>query len=189
MRTKDDILTLKAVVLYIIQNSAPEHRDVYSIVKTAFYAQQNQFVQSGVPLFKDEICALPFGPVPSDVYDILKIARGDQSEIEFHRNDGLIEVATSILFDSERFTTKEKPNMDYLSKSDVEAIDLAIKKVAAMSFDEIMKDTHSQEWDKVFNSGKGKKVMDNLNIAREGNASPEMLEYLKEYYALDRALR
>lgn len=191
-RTKEDILTLKAVVLYIIQNSSPERRDVYSIVKTAFYAQQSQLAQSGVPLFKDDICALPFGPVPSDIYHILKIARGDQSEIEFHKTDGLIEIAHSIGFDSEVFYSKENPDMDYLSKSDVDAIDSAIKRVAEMSFDEIVRDTHSQEWDRVFNGSKGKKgrkVMDNLNIAREGNASPEMLEYLKEYYALENALR
>ena len=188
-RTKEDILTLKAVVLYIIQHSSPERRDVYSIVKTAFYAQQSQLAQSGVPLFKDEICALPFGPVPSDIYDILKIARGDQSEIEFHKNDGLIDVATAIGFDAEQFSAKENPDMDYLSASDIEAIDSAIKKVAAMSFDDIKKDTHSEEWNRVFNSKRGKKVMSNVNIAKEGNASPEMLEYLKEYYALESALR
>lgn len=182
-------MTLKAVVLYIIQNSSPERCDVYSIVKTAFYAQQIQLAQSGVPLFKDEICALPFGPVPSDVYDILKIARGDQSQIEFHKNDGLIDVAAVVGFDAEQFTAKESPDMDYLSASDIEAIDSAIKKVAAMSFDDIKEDTHSEEWNRVFHSKRGKKVMDNVNIAREGNASPEMLEYLKEYLALENALR
>ena len=189
MRTKDDILTLKAVVLYIIQNSSPDRRDVYSIVKTAFYAQQIQFAKSGVPLFKDDICALPFGPVPSDIYDLLKIARGDQSVKEFHEKDGLAEVASSISFDSECFSSKENPDLDYLSSSDIEAIDMAIHKVAEMTFDEIKNATHSQEWDRVFNSNRRKKVMDNLNIAKEGNASPEMLAYLKEYYALDRALR
>ena len=191
-RTKEDILTLKAVVLYIIQNSSPERRDVYSIVKTAFYAQQSQLAQSGVPLFKDEICALPFGPVPSDIYHILKIARGDQSEIVFHKTDGLIEIAEAIGFDSEVFFPKENPDMDYLSKSDVDAIDSAIKRVAEMSFDDIVKDTHSEEWNRVYNGGKGKKgrkVMDNLNIAKEGDASPEMLEYLKEYFALEDALK
>lgn len=188
-RTKEDILTLKAVVLYIIQNSSPGRRDVYSIVKTAFYAQQSQLAQSGTPLFKDEICALQFGPVPSDIYNILKIARGDQSQIEFHKHDGLIDVAAAIGFDAEQFTAKEKPDMDYLSSSDIEAIDSAIKKVAAMSFDDIKEDTHSEEWNRVFNSKRGKKVMSNVNIAKEGNASPEMLEYLKEYYALESALR
>lgn len=190
MRSKDEILTLKAVILYIIENSSPERRDVYSIVKTAFYAQQMQFANSGMPLYKDDICALPFGPVPSDIYHILKIARGDQSEIEFHKNDGLIPIADAIGFDSENFYPKESPDMDYLSMSDVEAIDSAIKKVAEMSFEDIKRDTHSQEWDRVFNSKKGgKKVMDNLNIAKEGNASPEMLEYLKEYFAIEDALK
>lgn len=164
-------MTLKAVVLYIIQQSSPNRRDVYCIVKTAFYAQQIQFAESGVPLFKDDIYALPFGPVPSDIYNILKIARGDQNEIAFHKNDGLIDVAASIGFDSECFSAKEAPDLDYLSKSDIDAIDQAIKKVSEMSFDEIKNDTHIQEWDRVSHSKKGKKVMNNLNIAKEGNAS------------------
>ena len=182
-------MTFKAVVLYIIKNSSVERCDVYSIVKTAFYAQQMQFASSGMPLYKDDICALPFGPVPSDIYHVLKIARGDQSEVEFHKNDGLIDVAAAIGFDAEQYFAKEDPDMDYLSASDIEAIDSAIKKVEAMSFDDIIKDTHSEEWNRVFNSKRGKKVMDNINIAKEGNASPAMLEYLKDYFALENALR
>ena len=38
--TKEDALTIKAVLLYIIKNSSEGRRDVYSIVKTAYYAQQ-----------------------------------------------------------------------------------------------------------------------------------------------------
>ena len=189
MRTEDDILTLKAVVLYIIEHSSMKHRDVYSIVKTAFYAQQIQFSQSGIPLFKDEICALPFGPVPSDIYDILKIARGDQSAIEFHLHDGLLDIASAVGFDAERFFAKEKPDMDYLSVADVHALDQAIQRIDAMQFEDIVNDTHSDEWARVFNGKSRKKVMNNLNIAKEGGASPEILEYLKEYYELEHALR
>ena len=189
MRTEDDMLTLKAVVLYIIDHSSMKHRDVYSIVKTAFYAQQIQFSQSGIPLFKDEICALPFGPVPSDIYDILKIARGDQSAIEFHLHDGLLEIASAIGFDAERFFAKEKPDMDYLSAADVQALDQAIQRIDAMQFEDIVNDTHSDEWARVFNGKSRKKVMNNLNIAKEGGASPAILEYLKEYYELEHALR
>ncbi len=189
MRTEDDILTLKAVVLYIIEHSSMKHRDVYSIVKTAFYAQQMQFSKSGVPLFKDDICALPFGPVPSDIYDILKIARGDQSVISFHQHDGLSDVAAAVGFDAERFSAKEKPDLDYLSPADISTLEMAIQKVAAMQFEDIVNDTHSAEWDRVFHSKSRKKVMDNLKIAKEGGASPDVLEYLKEYYELEHTLR
>ena len=58
-----------------------------------------------------------------------------------------------------------------------------------MQFEDIVNDTHSDEWARVFNGKSRKKVMNNLNIAKEGGASPEILEYLKEYYELEHALR
>lgn len=69
---KDDILVIKAVLLYILTHSKDGKRDIYSLVKAAYYAQQNHLARYGTPLFKDCICALPFGPVPSNIYNILK---------------------------------------------------------------------------------------------------------------------
>ena len=96
MMRDDDIMILKAALLYIIQKSEERRHDVYDIVKTAFFAQQIHLSKSGSPLFNDEICALPFGPVPSSMYNILKMARGDEKEMSFHLTDGLKDVADAI---------------------------------------------------------------------------------------------
>lgn len=189
MLSSDDIKILKAALLYIIQKSEEKHRDVYGIVKTAFYAQQIHMSSSGSPLFNDEICALPFGPVPSCMYDILKMARGDQKEMAYHLTDGLSEVSASIGWRDERYFTKEEPDMDYLSESDVQALDEAIERVSKMSFNDIFSDTHGKEWERVFNSKRsGKKVMNPLRIAEEGGADQSTLAYLKEFIELKKAL-
>lgn len=47
---KDDILVIKAVLLYILTHSNDGQRDIYSLVKTAYYAQQNHLAQYGTPL-------------------------------------------------------------------------------------------------------------------------------------------
>lgn len=186
--TEDDIMTLKAALLYIIDKSETKKRDVYGIVKTAFYAQQIHLSTSGSPLFKDDICALPFGPVPSVMYQILKLARRDEKELQFHGDDDLLRVSSSIGWKDERFFAKEKPDMDYLSKSDVQALNLAIERVSKMSFNDIFSDTHGPEWDRAFHKGHGKKVMDTLKIAEEGGADASVLAYLKEYIELQKAL-
>lgn len=189
MMNKEDIMILKAALLYIIKKSEEKHCDVYGIVKTAFYAQQIHLSSSGLPLFNDEICALPFGPVPSSIYDILKIARGDENEIEFHKSDGLLEVSTSIGWKDERYFAKEDPDLNYLSVSDIQSLDEAIERVSKMSFNDILSDTHGKEWERVFNSKKrGKKVMDLIKIAEEGGADKDTLIYLKEYLELEKAL-
>ncbi len=185
----DDTMVLKAALLYIIKKSKEERRDVYGIVKTAFFAQQIHLSSSGIPLFNDEICALPFGPVPSSIYDILKMARGDEHEMEFHKKDGLREVAASIGWKDERFFAKEDPDMDYLSESDIQALDKAIDRVSKMSFNDIYSKTHGKEWERAYNCTKsGRKVMNLLKIAEEGGADQSTLTYLKEYIELEKAL-
>lgn len=189
MMNKDDIMILKATLLYIIKKSEEKRRDVYWIVKTAFYAQQIHLSASGIPLFKDDICALQFGPVPSCMYDVLKMARGDESEVEYHKTDGLFEVSSSIGWQDERFFAKEDPDLDYLSESDIQSLDEAIARVSQMSFNDIYSDTHGKEWERAYNSKKGgRKVMDILKIAEEGGADKATLAYLKDYLELEQAL-
>ena len=117
------------------------------------------------------------------------MARGDENEMSFHKNDGLLEVSSSIGWKDERYFAKEEPDMDYLSESDIQSLDEAIARVSKMSFNDIFSDTHGKEWERVFYSKKsGKKVMDIVKIAEEGGADQSTLAYLKEYIELDKAL-
>lgn len=181
-------LTLKATILYIIEHSETDKRDVYGIVKTAFYAQQRHFAEWGTPLFDDKICALPFGPVPSAIYDILKIARGDAELRRRHISDDLGEVAKSISFSNESFFALEKPDMDYLSESDKDSLDYAILHVSKLSFDDICNKTHNGAEYKRASKSNGHKIMDNVAIAREGGASDEAIAYLQEYFETNEML-
>ena len=186
---KDDILVIKAVLLYILTHSNDGQRDIYSLVKTAYYAQQNHLAQYGTPLFKDCICALPFGPVPSNIYNVLKMASGDSNELNYHRSDDMHLASDAINFKSGRYSAKEDPNMDFLSKSDIERLNYVIEKVAKMSFNQIKEDTHGMEWNRAFNSKSSLKEMNLLNIAKEGDASSDALRYLEDFLETDRFAR
>lgn len=186
---KDDILVIKAVLLYILTHSNDGQRDIYSLVKTAYYAQQNHLAQYGTPLFKDCICALPFGPVPSNIYNVLKMASGDSNELNYHRSDDMHLASDAINFKSGRYSAKEDPNMDFLSKSDIESLNYGIEKVAKMSFYQIKEDTHGMEWNRAFNSKSSLKEMNLLNIAKEGDASSDALRYLEDFLETDRFAR
>lgn len=186
---KDDILVIKAVLLYILTHSEDGKRDIYSLVKSAYYAQQNHLAQYGTPLFKDCICALPFGPVPSNIYNVLKMASGDSNELNYHRSDDMHLASDAINFKSGRYSAKEDPNMDFLSKSDIESLNYGIEKVAKMSFNQIKEDTHGMEWNRAFNSKSSLKEMNLLNIAKEGDASSDALRYLEDFLETDRFAR
>ena len=176
----DEILILKAVILYILKYGKDSKRDVYSIVKTAYYAQINHFLLDGTPLFRDEITALKFGPVPSAIYNILRLARGEKDVLKF--NQGNLNIASdSIDFKEESFFAKEEPDLNYLSISDIECLNKAIQKVGTMRFDDIVYETHGKEWIEKYNSSRSK-IMSNLKIAKEAGADESTLNFLKEYY-------
>lgn len=179
-------MTIKAVLLYIIKNSDENRRDVYSIVKTAYYAQQLHFVRWALPIYRDQIAALPFGPVPSSIYNVLKLARGEEKERRFLSKCGLDAAADAIGFSNESFSAKEDADMRYLSQSAVECLNEAIAKVASMNFDDIKEDTHGAEWTRVFNDH-SQKFMNDLNIAREGGADDSIVDYLRENLEWDKA--
>ena len=179
---REDALTLKAVVLYILKNCSNHvSRNVYYIVKAAFLAQQKH-------LYEDKITALQFGPVPSSIYDALKIARGDAYAMYFHRNDDLHLLYDSISFSDEVFSANEDPDMNYLSSSAIECINEALREVSAMSFDDIVNATHGEEWKRAYNNP-GSKQMNYIAIAKEGGADDSSLSYLEENLELDGLLK
>ena len=188
MANRYDISVMKAVLLYIVGRwSGTQECDVYHIVKAAFYAQKYHLARYFTPLYPDTIVALPYGPVPSAMYDVLKIARGDVQAMRYHKNDGLGEVAAAVHFENEAFSTNERPDMDYLSRSQVECLDDALAEVGRMDFNTIRNTTHQNEWNRAFNDPVSKK-MDMVAIAKEEGANSDALEYLKESLELDEAL-
>lgn len=184
--TTEDAMTIKAVLLYIIQHSGSGRRDVYSIVKTAYYAQQLHFAKWALPIYDDRIAALPFGPVPSAIYNILRLARGEEKERRFLEKSGLDVAAKAIDFENEDFIAKEEADIRYLSQSAIGCLDEAIAKVAKMNFGDIVKETHGAEWNRAYHD-KTSKVMDDLNIAREGGADESIVEYLRENLELNKS--
>lgn len=184
MKTSD-ILTIKAVLLYIISNSGRDRRDVYSVVKTAFYAQQFHFVKWALPIYNDEIHALQYGPAPSFIYDVLKFVRADNGKLSNLSEEAKIIFSGSIGFSQESYFPIEEVDKDYLSESNIECLDMAIKKIAKMSFNQIMKETHGAEWARAF---KAEKKMNDLAIAKEGGATEDAIGYLRSTMELNAVL-
>lgn len=181
-----DIQRIKAVLLYILNKMPEGSRDVYHIVKAAFYAQKNHFVKYALPLFNDKIVALQFGPVPSLIYNILRVSRGDAAPYRFCDDRLLVRISSAIDFQDETFSAREKADMDCLSASNIECLDEAINQVSQMGFDNLVKDTHGKEWKRAYTNDSH--VMDNLNIAKENGASEEILSYLSDALELDETL-
>lgn len=178
---------LKAIMLYIISNLKSEKRSVYFIVKTSFLAHQHHMATYSVPLLDEKIMALPFGPVPTDVYDALKIARGEEAAKRYHKHDSLHIVYDAIGYSNEYFLQKESANLDYISPAALISLDHALSLVSRMSFDDVLHTTHQEEWHRAYNSSSH--VMNPVAIAKEGGIDSENIPYLKYSLELDAMLQ
>lgn len=186
MKEKDiwDILKIKAVILYLLNNMTESSRDVYHIVKTAYCAQQLHFVKYASRLYVDDITALPFGPVPSFIYDILKAARGDSVPEAFLSKEVADQFVASIAYENELFYAKERYDDDFLSVSNIECLNEAIAMVSSKGFKDIYDMTHKAEYERAYACSV--KVMNDIAIAKEGGANEHVLAYLAESFATDK---
>ena len=81
----------------------------------------------------------------------------------------------------------EKPDLDELSKAEIEALDAAIDKYKDMDTKTLSELSHDSAWHEAWDKNHNA-VMTSLNIAKAGDASNEFLEYLQEQEFIDSIL-
>lgn len=160
----DDVAKLKAVALYVLDKCG-----------------ETDFIH----LFK--IIAMEHGPVPSNLYDALKLMNGKGN------NKSVKSISDSLLpagGECAWFFVKssEKPDMDELSKAEVEALDEAIARYKDVDTKTLSEMSHDIAWHAAWDKSHNTK-MSPLDIAKAGEASDEFLRYLAEQEMLNSYLK
>ena len=119
------------------------------------------------------------GSVPSKVYEMLKIVRGDsylpdiEGLSEFFRVDNWMYV-----------TPLKDADLNKLSENEKEALDNSIKQYASLSYDEIKEKSHDTAWRSTARDFSIKWD----DIAREAGLDTEEMNCINEFSALENAL-
>lgn len=172
--TVDDTLKIKAALLYVIEKTGG--LTPFFISKIFYFANEKHLARYGRAVINDDFCAMLFGPVPSFTYDALKIANGKNVYI----SDNHKIISDSILvYQGKIIKPKESPDMDELSKSDIECLDEAIKENIKLNFRELSSKSHDNAWKEAFERSNASKI-DKLSMARSAGANEAMIEYIKE---------
>lgn len=160
-----DIQKAIEAIVYI----AHKNSDLFHIVKVLFFADKYHLEHYGRLITGDSYIAMKDGPVPSGAYDIIKSVRGgclieidERPELAFEVKDW-----TSIM-------PKRETNIDFLSESDIEALDHAIDTYGKMSY--------KQLWDVVHQESSYQQASHNNDISFESIVrSLENGEIILEY--------
>lgn len=156
-----------SVVLFILERTNGKI-DRHKLSKILYFADQKHLTRYGRPVIGDNYIAMKDGPVPSTLYDAIKSI--DDKRYSFdHFRDNLKSDRYFILSD-------KHPDLDELSESDIECLLESIRENASLSFAKLRDKSHGLAWN---SAGRDSKIPIE-NIAREGEASPEMLKYIGE---------
>ena len=184
---KYDVEKLKAVTLYILKKCGAT--DYIHLFKILYFAEKEHYAAYGKHLTKDCFIAMEHGPVPSVLYNALKLVTKQE---QASADNPLWTIANAVTPGSAElyyyFMAAEEPDMDELSKADIASLDKSIAENRNKSPWELSDKSHDEAWheawEKLPNS-----IISPYVIAKAGGASDGFVEYLKERDELDSLLR
>ena len=134
-----------AAMVFIASKPEATGLDTYKLCKLVFLSDKLHTVRFGRPITGDGIRAMEYGPVPSNVYDLLKavVGQGEQHDHEHVRT-----LAQHLSIDRHykhpRFQTVKPLDYAYfLSAVEINALDEVIAAHGRKSFDELYALTHA----------------------------------------------
>ena len=177
--TTDDILKLKAIVLYIVNKCG--EIDIYHLLKIIYFADREHYAQWGTRLTADNYCAMENGPVASNLYDALKAVTSNKFHLKGDSELHLI--ADSLYKVDQEFNyfigAKEPADMDELAASDITCLNHSIEENLKSTFGELSKKSHDEAWLTAYTYKKNS-IIDTLLMAKAGGASEDTLNYIRE---------
>ncbi len=184
MKTPNQIDKIKAVVLYIVQNFE-DGVDYIKLFKILYFAQRAHLAKYGKVIVDDSFRALKHGPVPTYTYKGLQIAEGKKLLGDF---DDFLQ---NLIVKDKKVYATTNPDLDYISGAEKRSLDASIEKYKDIDPYDLSVLSHDSAWQEAIERMRDdpqKNFMTIIDIARAGNASKEMVDYIREKQILKNAL-
>lgn len=180
--TKYEQIKLIQIALYVLQKTGGI--DYYHLFKILYFAELKHLGKWGTRITSDKFYALDYGPVPTYLYDVVKGRDVSNTDL------------LKLFSDNIRFAGKDAPNvllpkveanMSYISKSEIEALDVSIEENVHLTFSQLKDKSHDSAWSEAYYHI-GSKAMSSISMAKATGADETMLEYIQEQIELEEAL-
>ena len=168
----DKVKTLNA--LLFVANRV-RRKDFHKIFKIIYFADRQHLVDWGRPITGDTYIAMEAGPVPSRMYDMLKIVRGDSYMPDTEGLNRYFKVENWMYVNP-----LQDADFVQLTPNEREILSEAILKYADLSYDELKEKSHDVAW----RSTARDFSISWDNIAREAGLDEVEVASLKEYSTL-----
>jgi len=177
MKVQFDKVKALNALLYV--TNRVQRKDFHKIFKIIYFADRQHLADWGRPITGDTYIAMEAGPVPSRLYDMLKIVRGDSYYSDIEGLGDYFQIENWMYV-----RPLQDADLNKLSANEQEALSEAIAKYAKLSFDEIKEKSHDVAW----HSTARDFSISWDNIALEAGLSGEELECVSDFSRLEAAL-
>lgn len=182
--THYDRKKLTELVLYILDRTGGV--DFYHAFKILYFAEMKHLAKWGCGVVPDKFCALKYGPVPSQLYNAVK----ELNHPRMMLSEELSEVVQFAGEDAPNvLLPKRQPDLTFLSKSEIEALDQSIEENKSLTFGQLMRKSHDGAWDEADRRVNGTNVISPMSMAKILNADEAILEYINEQMQIESALK
>jgi uncharacterized phage-associated protein len=164
-----------AVTLFVSKRLTDEFgekgADLHKLFKILYFADQKHLVRYGRPIVGDHYIAMSHGPVPSNIYDMMKSVRGGGYFEAPTALNGFFEVFEHFVF------PKQEPDLDELSESDLECLEESLAENKHLDFNELKQKSHDRAHQRAAKDDR----ISYLEIAVAGGADESSLHLMKLY--------
>lgn len=120
-------------ILYLISKDITDS-DKYNVCKLLYLADKLSLEKYGRFIFGETYVAMEQGATPSNTYDLLK--------------EAAISPFNGIKVEGNTVSSQRKPNLDYLSKSDIECLNNIVDEYGKETYHRRRADAHDVAWEK-----------------------------------------
>lgn len=114
--------------------------DLHASLKSCYFADKTHLNERGRPIFGATYRAMKFGPVPLEIYEMMKGEALWKAELGFETFPWELHGFRL------RLVANSTPNLDALSDSDIEHLTRGLEKSTSMDFTERTEVTHGPDW-------------------------------------------
>jgi uncharacterized phage-associated protein len=169
------ILFISKKLIKRLGNRGP---DIHKIFKILYFADQKHLARYGRFIVGDHYIAMGDGPVPSKIYDMVKIVRGDSLVQDTMDLTQYFRVSRHFVY------PKQEPEMDEFSQSDLECIAESLRENQDLSFNELKEKSH----DSAYESADRNDIISYREMAKVAGAKYTMLTYIQSLSENERIL-
>lgn len=165
----------RAIELVLYVAGKLRYPTFHSVSKILYFADKEHLSRYGSLLTGDSYVAMKHGPVPSEIYNLLKAAAGRRESLISPGYYGIAKSAIKVE-DKYRLRTLRAPDLSLLSASQRECVDASLKANGALSFERLTTKSHDLAW----KAADENEIIDVRAIAKTLRNARDVLAYLND---------